>query len=152
MRVPGLEEVVRRLREIHGARFGQGAEEREVADAERRLGLVLPPGYRSFLLQIGWATEGRIAVFGLGEQVPADLDLNTVALALRRTLPEQMVPFARDDDGVVYCLDATHSGPYESPVFRCGTPASHDAPPEQAGHDFASWLWMRMAEGSNGSP
>jgi hypothetical protein len=152
LRVPGIEEVVRNLHDIHGARLGQGAEEREVADTERRLGLALPAGYRSFLLQIGWATVDRIAVFGLGEDVPADLNLSTDAAAQRKNLPANMVPFARDDDGALYCLDAAHSGPYESPVYRCGTGASGETAPEYAGHDFASWLWMRLAERSERSP
>ena len=145
MRVPGLEEVLRRLSDTKGARFGRGVEEPEVADTERRLGVTLPPGYRSFLLQIGWARADRVDVFGLGNDVPADLDLRTHA-AERLDLPANIVPFARDDDGAVYCLDAAHSGPYESPVYRRGSGTSADAAPEYAGHDFASWLWMRLDE------
>jgi SMI1-KNR4 cell-wall len=146
MRVPGLEEVLRRLPDIKGARLGRGVEEAELADTERRLGVTLPPGYRSFLKQIGWATIARVAVFGLGDDVPADLDLRTRAAEAAPDLPANMVPFARDDDGVVYCLDAAHSGPYESPVYRWGSGTSAEAAPEYAGHDFASWLWMRLAE------
>jgi len=50
MRVPGLEEVLQRLREAGDARLGRGAEEREVAEVEQGLGLSLHPVYRSFLL------------------------------------------------------------------------------------------------------
>ena len=146
MRVPGLEEVLRRLPDTKGARLGRGVEEPELADTERRLGVTLPPGYRSFLRRIGWATVDRVAVFGLGDDVPADLDLRTRAAETAPDLPANMVPFARDDDGVVYCLDAAHSGPYESPVYRWGSGTSAEAAPEYAGHDFASWLWMRLAE------
>jgi hypothetical protein len=147
MRVPGLEEVLQRLREAGDARHGRGAEEREVAEVEQGLGLSLPPGYRSFLLQVGWASVGGIAVFGLGEGVPSDLDLGTVvATARRQGLPRNLVPFSRDEDRAIYCLDATHSGPYESSVSRWHPGASADDALEYAGHDFASWLWMRLAE------
>jgi hypothetical protein len=144
MRVPGLEEVLRRLPDTKGARFGRGVEEPEIADTERRLGETLPPGYRSFLRQVGWAVVAGVAVFGLGDDVPADLDLRSRAAETTPVLPAHFVPFARDDDGVAYCLDAAHSGPYESPVYRSGSGASAEAEPEYAGHDFASWLWMRL--------
>jgi hypothetical protein len=147
MRVPGLEEVLQRLREAGDARHGRGAEEPEVAAVERSLGLTLPPGYRSFLLQMGWASAGGIAVFGLGEEAPADLDLRTlVAAARRQGLPRNLVPFSRGEGGAIYCLDAAHKGPYESPVYRWHPGASADDVLEYAGHDFASWLWMRLAE------
>lgn len=144
MRVPGIEEVLRRLPDIKGARLGRGVEELELAHTERRLSVTLPPGYRSFLRRIGWAKVDRVAVFGLGDDVPADLDLRTRAAEL--DLPANMVPFARDDDGVVYSLDAAHSGPYESPVYRWGSGTSADTAPAYDGHDFASWLWMRLDE------
>jgi len=147
VRVPSIDEALRRLREAQDVRHGSGADEDEVVELERRFSVTLPAGYRSFLLQIGWASAGDIAIFGLGTGVPADLDLRTVVAAERhQDLPKNLVPFARDKGEAIFCLDATHAGPYESPVYRCHHRGStHDAV-EYVGHDFASWLWMRLAE------
>lgn len=146
MRVPDVEDVLRGLRDVGDARHGSGAQEGEVTDLERSLGLVLPAGYRTFVLQVGWASALGIAVFGIGEGVPPDLDLRAVAAEVRPSLPANAVPFARDESGAVFCLDAAHSGPYESPVYRWHPGASMEEALEYAGHDFASWLWMRLAE------
>lgn len=146
MRVPDIEDVLRSLRDVGDARYGSGAEEHEVAEVEQSLGLILPPGYRAFLLQVGWASARGIAVFGLGEGVPSDLDLRTVVAEERPSLPMNAVPFARDEGGAIFCLDAAHSGPYESPAYRWHPEASAEDALEYAGHDFASWLWMQLAE------
>jgi hypothetical protein len=42
---------------------------------------------------------------------------------------------------VSFCLDAAHVGPYESPVSRWAPGGEL----EYVAHDFASWLWMRLA-------
>ena len=146
MRVPDVEDVLRSLRDVGDARLGSGAEEHEVAEAERNLGLILPAGYRTFVLQVGWAWARGIVVFGLGEGVPHDLDLRTVVAGARPGLPPNAVPFARDVGGALLCLDAVHSGPYESPAYRWHPEAYGGDALEYAGHDFASWLWMQLAE------
>lgn len=147
MRVPGLEQVLQRLLETGDARHGGGADELTVAALERTLGLTLPPGYRSFLRRIGWASVGGTAIFGPAEGVPADLDVRAaVAAARSQGLPGEMVPFGRDSDGVIHYLDAAHSGPYESPVYRWRPERPADDALEYAGHDFASWLWMRLSQ------
>jgi hypothetical protein len=120
-----------------------------VAEAERDLGVALPPCYGIFLRRIGWASTGGISVFGLGSGVPPDIDLRRV-IAWRKDLPGSAVPFARDAAGAIYCLDGSYSGPYESPVYRCEPGASGDKALQYEGHDFASWLWMRLAEAGEG--
>jgi SMI1-KNR4 cell-wall len=145
MRVPSVEEALRRLREAEGARLGKGASEREIAEAERRLGLTLPPGYRTFLRKVGWARLDGAALFGLGDGIPPDLDLLAAAAERAEGVARNLLPFARDDTGTIHYLDAAHSGPYESPVYRCRPGASAAEALENVGHDFASWLWMRLA-------
>jgi hypothetical protein len=147
MRVPGFDDVLRRIREAGEGRHGQGIGDRQVAEVERKLGVTLPPGYRSFLREFGWLSAAGTEVFGLGEDVPSSLDLRAVAEEAHRVgLPPHAVPFARDAAGAIYCLDTTHSGPYESPVYRWRPEGSADDVLEYMGHDFASWLWMRLAE------
>lgn len=153
MRVPSFQEVLRRLREAGQGRHGRGVDEQQVAEVERRLGVTLPPAYRSFLREVGWLSSAGTDVFGLGEDISSDRDLRTAAAEARRDgLPPQALPFARDASGEIYALDTTHTGPYESPVYRWRPDASADAALEYAGHDFASWLWLRLAEEPRDQP
>lgn len=145
MRVPDVESVLQRFREIGESRLGVGADEGEVAETERALGLTFPAGYRTFLLRMGWASAPGLHVFGLGSRVPADLDIRKVAAEIRGSLPGNALPFAGDEEAI-FCLDTAHQGPYDSPVYRWHPEAASNDALENVGHDFASWLWMRLAE------
>lgn len=145
LRVPDVDEVLQRLREVGEASLGLGADDDEIAEAERVLGLTIPGAYRTFIREVGWASVRGLEVFGLGEEVPAELDVRTVTTEIRESMPSNALPFARDE-GENFCLDAEHEGPYESPVFRWRPEAASKDALEYAGHDFASWLWMRLAE------
>jgi hypothetical protein len=145
MRVPDVDAVLESLRDLGDARYGDGAEEREIAEVEQRLGLVIPAGYRGFVRQVGWASAGGLEILGLGARVPPELDLREVIADVGEDLPANAIPFAREE-GELYCLDAAHEGPYESPAYRWDREAPADQALVYAGHDFASWLWMRLAE------
>jgi hypothetical protein len=145
VRVPSFDDVLRRLREAGQGRHGTGADERHVAQLEQELRVTFPEGYRSFLREVGWLSFTGTEVLGLGEDVPPGLDIRAVAdEAHRGGLPQNLVPFARDASLGIYCLDAAHSGPYESPVYRWQPEAAVEAA-EYVAHDFSSWLWMRLA-------
>jgi hypothetical protein len=145
MRVPDVDEVIQRLREVGEASLGDGADDGTIAEAERALGLTFPGGYRTFLRQVGWARVTGLEVLGLGEGVPADLDVRAVVAGMQGSLPANALPFARDE-GTIFCLDAKHQGPYESPVYRWRPEAPSTDSLEYVGHDFASWVWMRLDE------
>ncbi|HEX2295964.1 MAG TPA: SMI1/KNR4 family protein [Actinomycetota bacterium] len=135
MRVPGSDEAVSRLRATPGAKVGRGATADEVADAERKLVVRFPDGYRAFVEAVGWARAGDLSLFGLGRDVPEELDV-------RRASPKGSLVVARDGKNT-YCLDLGYEGAYDSPVYSC-TPAGAFTPEDYAAHDYPSWLWMRL--------
>ena len=49
-------ELVRRLRSLRDAEFGQGATPQEIELAEEQLGVEFPGSYKAFLGQFGWAS------------------------------------------------------------------------------------------------
>ena len=134
MRVPGPDELGRRLHGSSGALRGTGASEEVLAEAEKELGGQLPTGYRRYLQEFGWGSAGEVQVLGLGPDVPAAYDLLGVRRSLGDALPPDFVPVARDASGVLL-LNLAHEGPYDSPVYRLADP------PEYLAHDFSSWLW-----------
>jgi hypothetical protein len=144
MRVPGGEEAATRLRAFPDARVGSGATDREIADAELELGVRFPAGYRTFLLGAGWAVAGELRLYGLGEDVPEELDVRVASAAAGAPSRGRSIPVARDGDDPL-CLDATHEGPYDSPVYRC-TAAGAFRREDYVAHDYPSWLWMRLAQ------
>ena len=148
MQVPSFDDLLRRLREMPAGESGTGVDEQEVAEAERELGVSFPPGFRSFLREIGWLAAVETEVFGLGEEISPRMNVRTITAEMRgQGLPSSAVAIARDTAGAVYCLDASYSGPYESPVYRWQPAEATESPLEYVGHDFSSWLWMRLASG-----
>jgi hypothetical protein len=150
VRVPSADDLIRRIRDVGIGRHGVGIDENTLTELEQGLGVSLPGGYRSFLRQLGWLSAPTVEVFGAGADLPAGLDLRARSAQARSDgVPPHLVPFAREPNGGIHYLDTSHEGPYESPVYDglAGEPAA----PVYGGHDFASWLWMRIDEPSEGT-
>lgn len=97
------------------ARFGKGATEAEISAVEKKFSLVLPPSYRAFLLEVGWAEvdtdDGGFAIAGLGSDVPEDLSLAEVILAARSAkIPEAFLPVVDAVDGQLFLDISTPEG------------------------------------------
>ena len=142
MRVPGPDEVGRRLQKVTGAHQGTGATEDVVLEAEEQFGGRFPPSYRHYLREFGWGKAGEVQILGLGPGVTPESDLRQVGRQLGPDLAHGFVPVARDRSGVLL-LNLSHEGTYESPVYRLGDP------PEYVAHDFSSWLWMALDRAGN---
>jgi SMI1-KNR4 cell-wall len=65
--------------------------------------------YKAFLGHFGWASIEGLELYGLGEDVPAYLDLPEVTLSertqTRPRLPSRLVTLMNDGAGNHYCLD-----------------------------------------------
>jgi hypothetical protein len=147
VQVPGIDQVVEQIVAMPGARRGSGASEEEVAVVERWLGASLPPGFRTFLLRVGWLVLPDLEVLGAGADVLPEVDLVGATNDARAGgLPANAFVVGRDPSTPAFCLDAAHVGPYESPVYRWQVGGQL----EYVAHDFASWLWMRLAAADPG--
>jgi hypothetical protein len=110
-------ELVRRLRSLREADFGRGATPHEIDLAEEQLGVEFSASHKAYLEQFGWASMEGLQLFGLGEDVPAHLDLVRVTLSerteMKPRLPSSLVPLMNDGAGNcavggvtrLYCLD-----------------------------------------------
>ena len=73
-----------------------------------------------FLGHIDWASIEGLELYGLGEDVPAYLDLVTVTVSerteMRPRLPNRLVPLMNDGAGNHYCLEFESREQGECPV------------------------------------
>ena len=139
-----LVDVIVRLGQVDGMEHGAGATPTVIERAESTLGVAFPPELREYLSRLGWLTAEDLEVNGLGDDVPAHLDLVSVTLdersAFQPSLAEHLVPLANDGAGNLYCLD-TFDGKI---VFR--DHESLDEPePEVVAPSLGSWLYDEVS-------
>ncbi len=107
--------ILARLRDSANVDVGPGASESDIADAEEAIGMRIPPAYRQFLKEFGWARIGHWEVFGIGDHIPAYLSLQVLTQSERTemtpSLPLTLLPFANDGGGNLLCLDVGHDHP-----------------------------------------
>jgi len=121
-------EKYRRARELitraGGGDFEGAKPESLVARAEAALGLVFPPSYRQFLLELGSGSVAGFEVYGLidddfaSSAVP---DAVWLTLEERRTngLDARFIVIGALGDGTFDCLDTAHPGlDREAPVVQ----------------------------------
>jgi hypothetical protein len=141
--------LIRRLRSFRGAEFGKGATPREIDLAARRLGVVFPRNYRTFLELFGWASIGGLELYGLGEDVPAHLNLVEVTLSertgMRPRMPHHLVPLA-NDGGNHYCLGADACEERERPVVFWDHALREGQDPALVGRSLEAWLSAELDE------
>src|SRR5918997_7111773 len=137
-------DLIRRLRSLRDADFGQGATPQEVELAEGRLGVVFPRSYKAFLEQFGWASLEGLELYGLGEDVPAYLDLVKVTLSertqMRPRLPSRLIPLMNDGAGNHYCLDVASGEQGECPVVFWDHNLGESQDPEYVAPNLEVWL------------
>lgn len=101
--------MAQKLRESESVELGTGASDDELRRAEQALGVAIPPDYRRFLLDFGWARIGHWELFGAGRDVPAYLNIQAVTASereeMRPSLPPTLLPIANDGGGNLLCLD-----------------------------------------------
>ncbi len=109
-----------RLHRFEKKKFGRGASEAEIKDAERILGVMLSASYRRFLRDFGWGGVEHLEIFGLGSDAPHYLNLINMTLRERiemePAIPNHLVPLMNDGAGNHYCLDTRQMKKGEGPV------------------------------------
>ena len=136
--------LIRRLRSCREAEFGRGATPQEIEQAEEQLGVRLPGSYKAFLRHFGWASLEGLELYGLGEDVPAYLDLVKVTSSeraqMRPRLPSRLVPLMNDGAGNHYCLDVASSEQGETPVVFWDHNLGESQDPEYVAPNLGAWL------------
>jgi hypothetical protein len=140
------EDVARRLEATGDAVYGAGVSESEISRAERAVG-PFPEEYRLFLSRFGYLSLGSLEICGLGEGLPAYLDVVSMTLAERRDavgFPSRGIAIRNDGGGNLIYLDC----------FENHSPAKiwyHDEPDgvEIVSPSFSAWVGEQL-EGSSG--
>ena len=112
--------------------------------------MVFPRSYGTFLELFGWASIGGLDLYGLGEDVPAHLNLVEVTLSerteMRPRMPHHLVPLANDGGGNHYCLDAAACGERESPVVFWDHALGEGQDQALVGRSLEAWLSAELGE------
>ena len=132
-----------RLRQTSGVELGVGATAEELHEAERALGITFPDPLRLFLSSCGWAAIGPRELFGLGQDVPAFLNLRAITQSERDeanpALPVSLIPLSNDGAGNLFCIRADAT-PLESPVLFWNHELPPSQIPEQVAENYFEWL------------
>jgi hypothetical protein len=122
---------------------GCGATAEEVADAERKLGVLFPETLRSYLVELGYLEFDSVEMYGLGTGVPEHLNLVECTIAERTVLypniPTQFIPILNNGSGDHYCLDLRPNAA-DPPVVFWNHELGSDQMPELVARRFSGWL------------
>lgn len=125
-------------------KFGRGATDTEIKDAERILGVVLSASYRHFLRDFGWGGVEHFEIFGLGLDVPHYLDLINITrrerMEMEPAIPNSLVPLMNDGAGNHYCLDTRQMRKGECPVVFWDHELGKEQEPSLIARSFDLWL------------
>lgn len=147
----GMKELDRALELIEedGSGDFEGPKSPElVITAEKRLGLLFPPTYKKFLLEMGCGDIAGLEIYGL---INGDFDDSSipdtvwVTMDERKScrLPSGLVLVAAGDDGCYYALDIAEAGKDgECPVVKWDSVQARIT--ETISPDFGSFLLEEM--------
>lgn len=142
-----VDKMILAIRSFPDKKSGTGAAEAEVADAERSLGVRFPESYRVFLKSFGWGRFGHEEFYGLGSDLPKDLnhlDLVKVTLSERLEfephMPPHLIPVMADGAGNHFCLDTSNLLGNESPIVFWDHDEGENQDPEVVASSFDRWL------------
>ena len=139
-----LEHMRQRVRTFADKECGLGATTRQIAQAESSLGICFPESYRRFLQWFGWARFSHEQLYGLGNDVPAALELLRNTLAERKDmvprLPHWLIPVMNDGAGNHYCLNTRQMRDNECPMVFWDHELGKDQQPQPTAVSFDRWL------------
>jgi hypothetical protein len=153
---PDYRDLLRELRTSADAVVGRGADQAEIADAELRLDARLPEDYRLFVEWFGWGGRDDWEIYGLGADVPAFLDIVTVATQERTSfgprLPGTLLPILNDGGSTLYCLKLDAGVGGVCPVVAWALEGDDDQIPQRVSSSFAAWFATLMRMDDPASP
>lgn len=124
--------------------LGIGASEESIRDAAQELGVTLPNDYEAYLRTYGWARLLYDELYGIGDSVPAHLNLTTNTVRertdFRPYLPKQLIPVMPDGAGNHYCLDLSKLEFGICPVVFWDHDEGEQQTPQIVGRSFSDWI------------
>lgn len=140
-------ELTQAIERFENKELGPGAGVAAVSHVETALGVKLPASYRWFLRQYGWARFAHEELCGVGDALPAHLDVveNTqFERANDAKMPASLVTILADGAGNHYCLDTKRvTGRDECAVVFWDHERQASDP---VADDFGRWLIARLEQ------
>ncbi|MCZ8158272.1 MAG: SMI1/KNR4 family protein [Rhizobiaceae bacterium] len=140
-------EIRRFLESASDAEVGAGASELEIQAAEKSLGVTFPIRFREYLSWFGYVSAAHWELNGLGEGVPAHLNLVTETLLEREQfrphIPRSLLPLENNGAGDHSCLDLSSGNDDPPIVFWDHEKDERQVPTPEADH-FSQWLEQRV--------
>jgi hypothetical protein len=133
---------------VDGHDAGSPVGDAEIEAAERELG-AFPEPYRQFVREFGWLEIAGCTVYGLGDDVPAFLDVVRETLAERQDfepgLDDGYIAIGPDGAGNLWCVETAAAGDPAAPVlFRDHERSDGGTNLELDADDFVGWLLERL--------
>lgn len=116
---------------------GTPPSEREIKDAEARLGLKFPASFNDYLLRWGWMSFGPNEYFGLGASMQ-NIVRETGRARLSCNLPDQMIVVCDHDGDEYVCIDTSECNNGECRIIVWDRPSKSYS--RHRAKDFASFL------------
>lgn len=85
--------------------FNSGCSEKEIEEAERRLGVSFPAQYKEMLLKFRSGQIGSYEIIGLGK--PPAIFNNIIKLKSEVSIPRELLPFHAEEHGAYSCVVAS---------------------------------------------
>jgi cell wall assembly regulator SMI1 len=145
-------QLLERIRSDPESSFKKGASDRQIAAAEKRLGVTFPPSYRHFLRQFNGGEFRFARMFRISTGGAGFFDLDAVMALLVKHFPAfrkgELLAFGDDYSGDHYCFDLTRPNRAgECPVVIWDRLMGGDTGPEPQARSFQEFLakGLRMA-------
>jgi hypothetical protein len=130
------------LRSRRDAEFGAGATDATIRAAEDALAIAFPASVREYLNRFGYIAVGPLELYGLGDDVPAHLDIVRITTSERTEsgcpLPQYLVPLMNDGFGNLYCAAVT--GEDAGAIMLWDHEAGSEQQPAFIAASFEQWL------------
>ena len=145
-----IEAMTTTINELLDKDVGMGASVSVILEVERVLGVQFPKDYEAYLRTYGWARLINDELYGLGDSVPAHLNLVTNTLRERRDfrpyLPKHLVPVMPDGAGNHYCIDLSIASSGKCPVVFWDHEEGEQQIPRNIGPSFSDWIVEHVRE------
>lgn len=121
-----------------------GATEEEIAELETELGITLSPGYIEFLKKFGGGEFRHVRIYSIASEDETFFDFMEQVFSCTRRIPlvqqGELLPFADDYDGNIFCFNLHHARDGEYPVVQWNSSFSAEDEPKHIAQTFSEFI------------
>jgi len=142
--IKSITEIISLLSNDSENLYPGGASEEEISELEQELGTTLPLGYVEFLKKFGGGSFRHLQLYSIAsedENFPDFMEqVFTHTGNIHLVQQGDLLPFADDYEGNIFCFDLQHSRDGEFQVVRWNHDFKHEDEPILIAQNFAEFL------------